>query len=262
MGLQSCSLLFFLVVILSVLHCKAMTMKYKTPPRNLEKRSATEAPKKHPCKTTCKVSLPRNLEKAFATNAPKKHQRKTTCKTTCGLKYKTPPRNLEKRSERSATKAPKKHPGCIIWWFLPGCFLGDRFGVDPFGIYPWKKFCRRYSDLQKHETCKHFLEIERDLDREIDATIKKEIRSDRIIETSIAPGEEHGNIENNTLSNHNNINSEELNVYIEIPKRLEKLDDYHKNEIMATINSIISDAERLEPNVLSDRPKRHIQYIR
>ena len=87
---------------------------------------------------------------------------------------------------------------------------------------------------------------------------KKEISSDRIIETSIATGEEHGNIKN-TLSNHNDINSGELNVYKEIPKRLEKLDDYHKNEIISTIDSIISDAERLELNVLSDRPKlKHI----
>ena len=258
MGLKSCSLLFFLVVTISALHCKAMIMKYKTPPRNLEKRSATEASKKHPCKTTCKVSLPRNLQKGFATNDPKKHLRKTACKTTCGLKHKTPPRNLEKRSKRFATKAPKKHPGCVIWWFLPGCFLGDRFGVDPFGIYPWKKFCRRYSDLQKHEKCKLFLKIERDLDSEIDDMIKKEISSDRITETSIATGEEHGNIKN-TLSNHNDINSGELNEYIEIPKRLEKLDDYHKNDIISTINSIISDAERLELNVLSDRPKlKHI----
>ena len=87
---------------------------------------------------------------------------------------------------------------------------------------------------------------------------KKEISPDRIVETSIETGKEHGNI-TNTLSNHNDINSEELNVYIEIPKRLEKLDDYHKNEIISTINSIISDAERLELNVLSDRPKlKHI----
>ena len=258
MELRSCTLLFFLVVIISALHCKAMKLKYKTPPRNLEKRSATEASKKHPCKTTCKVSLPRNLEKGFATNAKMKLQRKTTCKTICGLKYKISPRILEKRSERFTTKAPKKHPGCIIWWFLPGCFLGDRFGVDPFGIYPWKKFCRRYSDLQKHEKCKLFLEIERDFDGEIDDIIKKEISSERIIETSIATGGEHGNIKD-TLSNHNDINSEELNVYIEIPKRLEKLDDYHKNEIISTINSIISDAERLELNVLSDKPE--LKYI-
>ena len=230
-------------------------MKYNTPPTNLEKRFVTEALKKHPCKTTCKVSLPSHPEKGSATNVLKKHQRKTKCKTTCGLKYKTPTRNLEKRS---ATKAPKKHPGCIIWWFLPGCFLGDRFGVDPFGIYPWKKFCRRYSDLKKHEKCELFLKIERDLDREIDDTIETEISSDRIIETSIATGEERGNIEN-TLRNHNDINSGELNKYIEIPKRLEKLDDYHKNEIISTINTIISDAERLELNVLSDRPK--LKYI-
>ena len=51
-----------------------------------------------------------------------------------------------------------EHPGCFIWWFLPGCFFGDTFGVDPFGIYPWEKFCAKYSSLSELEECRPFVD--------------------------------------------------------------------------------------------------------
>lgn len=38
--------------------------------------------------------------------------------------------------------------------------MGKVFGVDPFGIYPWKKFCSRYSAFDDLEQCKEFLEQE------------------------------------------------------------------------------------------------------
>jgi hypothetical protein len=49
-------------------------------------------------------------------------------------------------SSGNATIEKKQHhPGCLIWWFLPDCPLGIMFGGDPFGIYPWAKFCKRYT---------------------------------------------------------------------------------------------------------------------
>jgi len=36
-------------------------------------------------------------------------------------------------------KGKKDHPGCYIFWFLKDCPLSKLAGVDPFGIYPWKK---------------------------------------------------------------------------------------------------------------------------
>ena len=51
-------------------------------------------------------------------------------------------------------EAKKKHPGCLIWWFLPGCPLGKIFGTDPFGIYPWDKFCSQYEAFDDTEFCK------------------------------------------------------------------------------------------------------------
>ena len=47
-----------------------------------------------------------------------------------------------------------EHPGCMVWWFLPDCPLGKIFGADPLGIYPWEKFCKRYTAFDKTEFCK------------------------------------------------------------------------------------------------------------
>ena len=41
-------------------------------------------------------------------------------------------------------KATVPHPGCTVWWFIHGCPLARVFGVDPFHLYPWEKFCRKY----------------------------------------------------------------------------------------------------------------------
>lgn len=49
---------------------------------------------------------------------------------------------------------PKKaHPGCIVWWFLPGCPLAYVFGPDPLRFYPWNKFCGEYSAFDNTEFC-------------------------------------------------------------------------------------------------------------
>uniref|UniRef100_A0A0K2SZW3 BPTI/Kunitz inhibitor domain-containing protein n=1 Tax=Lepeophtheirus salmonis TaxID=72036 RepID=A0A0K2SZW3_LEPSM len=53
----------------------------------------------------------------------------------------------------SNTIAKEKHPGCMVWWFVPGCPLEKIFGTDPFGIYPWKKFCIEYSDFESIPKC-------------------------------------------------------------------------------------------------------------
>lgn len=57
-------------------------------------------------------------------------------------------------SSVEARKTKKSHPGCYIYWFLDGCPLGSMFGSDPFKIYPWKKFCRKYSGLEETKQCK------------------------------------------------------------------------------------------------------------
>jgi len=60
-------------------------------------------------------------------------------------------------SYASPIQARKKdHPGCAIWWFFPGCPLAKLFGADPFNIYPWEKFCKRYSSIETHEVCQDF----------------------------------------------------------------------------------------------------------
>ena len=43
-----------------------------------------------------------------------------------------------------------------IWWFFPGCHLAKLFGADPFNIYPWEKFCKRYSSIETHKLCQDF----------------------------------------------------------------------------------------------------------
>ena len=52
----------------------------------------------------------------------------------------------------------KEHPGCFVWWFAPDCFMAKWFGVDPFGIYPWEKFCKKYSSFENKEVCKKYVE--------------------------------------------------------------------------------------------------------
>ena len=51
-----------------------------------------------------------------------------------------------------------RHPGCMIWWFIHGCPLAKVFGTDPFGLYPWEKFCKRYPEaFGGIEECKAFI---------------------------------------------------------------------------------------------------------
>lgn len=56
-----------------------------------------------------------------------------------------------------ASKPDPKHPGCWVWWFAPHCPLAKMFGVDPFHIYPWKKFCKIYSDFSNAEVCEKYV---------------------------------------------------------------------------------------------------------
>lgn len=58
------------------------------------------------------------------------------------------------------TLSTKEHPGCLVWWFLPDCPLGKIFGADPFGIYPWEKFCERYTAFDETEFCKKTVKAE------------------------------------------------------------------------------------------------------
>ena len=57
------------------------------------------------------------------------------------------------RSRRGVTNydAPS-HPGCSLFWFLPGCPLASVFGVDPQGTYPWETLCR-FRAIRHYEKC-------------------------------------------------------------------------------------------------------------
>ena len=57
-------------------------------------------------------------------------------------------------------------------WFLPGCPLAKLFGPDPFNIYPWDKFCGRYTDFDDSPFCK---EKARDI-----TSMEKETRQPRV----------------------------------------------------------------------------------
>lgn len=61
--------------------------------------------------------------------------------------------NLAVVDPRTIQSRKKEHPGCLVWWFLPDCPLGRIFGGDPFGIYPWKKFCKEYTAFENTEFC-------------------------------------------------------------------------------------------------------------
>jgi hypothetical protein len=56
----------------------------------------------------------------------------------------------------TASNPELKHPGCWVWWFVPDCPLANLFGVDPFHIYPWKKFCKIYSDFANTKVCEKY----------------------------------------------------------------------------------------------------------
>ena len=163
----------------------------------------------------------------------------------------------------STERALKKHPGCIIWWFLPGCVLGDRIAVDPFGIYPWEKFCRKYSDLQKHENCKGKIpqiRINGDLEEVAEKDIndktadEKEANNEALVETETEEGEEEEKQKipleyfpiNDIRSNFDE-NDGKLISYIE---KLEELEEEKESNIILD--------EITEPEIVQQRPKRYI----
>ena len=61
-------------------------------------------------------------------------------------------------SARLDKRKRKEHPGCFVWWFAPDCFMAKWFGVDPFRIYPWEKFCKKYSSFENMDVCKKYVE--------------------------------------------------------------------------------------------------------
>lgn len=67
----------------------------------------------------------------------------------------------------------KNHPGCLVWWFAPGCPLANVFGADPFHIYPWEKFCVKYSDFKDTKFCEN-VEVQEELDEKEEENMKKE----------------------------------------------------------------------------------------
>ena len=149
-------------------------------------------------------------------------------------------KTLYTRSESTETdsvgRTLRKHPGCFIWWFLPGCILGDRVAVDPFGIYPWKKFCRKYSDLQAHDICKGKVPRIRESD-EIDTVVEKEINDneDQLSESSLLT-----DINSNVKQSDNNLNS-----YLE---HLETIEEQNES------NSVLNKIQKTE--ITKQRPKR------
>lgn len=148
----------------------------------------------------------------------------------------------------SSERALKKHPGCIIWWFLPGCILGDRIAVDPFGIYPWKKFCRKYSDLQKHEICEGKIPANR-INDELEAELGKEEEDDDVVEEELQLPLESDEI-SDVRSNIDH-NDDKLISYIE---KLEELEEQNETNDIFDVKK--------EPEIIQQRPKRYNNQFR
>ena len=80
----------------------------------------------------------------------------------------------------------KTHPGCAIWWFFPGCPLAKLFGPDPFNIYPWKKFCKKYSSIETSAFCdkekeKEVVDLDLDLGVDVEPLDEAQSRSEEPI---------------------------------------------------------------------------------
>jgi len=150
-------------------------------------------------------------------------------------------------------RALKKHPGCLIWWFLPGCPLGDRMSVDPFGIYPWKKFCKKYSDLQKHEACKKYIEKNRD-NVALDNLATNEFDQEEENEKGNPPGEESSISDiNNNVQKYDDA----LSTYI---KDLEGLETLEQNKGQDNKINDARNPKSIRRNM--QRPKRSFHYKR
>ena len=176
-------------------------------------------------------------------------------------------KTLYTRSESTETdsvgRTLRKHPGCFIWWFLPGCILGDRVAVDPFGIYPWKKFCRKYSDLQKHKRCQAFVNIENKHNKEINTNLNVKIDEDKNIQETIKEGAQVTDSKNQeqvsipVLINNGKEHEYQLTKLIQDLEKVDQLktDEKHKNEI--------ADTGKIKPiSVSLQRPKRRVRYNR
>ena len=150
----------------------------------------------------------------------------------------------------SSERALKKHPGCIIWWFLPGCVLGDRIAVDPFGIYPWKKFCRKYSDLQKHEICEGKVPANR-INDELEEELEKEEEDD---DDDNVEEEQQLSLNSDEITDvRSNIdqNDDKLISYIE---KLEELEEQNETNDIFDVKK--------EPENIQQRPKRYNHQFR
>ncbi len=51
-------------------------------------------------------------------------------------------------------------------WFLPQCPLARIFGPDPFGIYPWKRFCKRFSAFDNTDFCLKYKVSQEEADKQ------------------------------------------------------------------------------------------------
>ena len=162
--------------------------------------------------------------------------------------------------DTSTERALKKHPGCIIWWFLPGCVLGDRIAVDPFGIYPWEKFCRKYSDLQKHENCEGKIpqiriydELEDDVEKDTndETAVEKAAHNEALVESETKEEDEEKpqipleSFPITDIRSNFDENDDKLISYIE---KLEELEEEKES------NSILD--EITESEKVQQRPKR------
>ena len=157
----------------------------------------------------------------------------------------------------------RKHPGCLIWWFLPGCILGDRIAVDPFGIYPWEKFCRKYSDLQKHQKCEDITNQIVD-DKEIDdlEEINKNLDNK---ETKVSiPIDNSNKYAEDILENEYALFQKYLEQNLENPENENAIIDEKRNQPKnEECNTIPDGKERddcLKKKEGSRRPKREINY--
>lgn len=76
------------------------------------------------------------------------------------------------------SRGKKTHPGCIIWWFLPGCPLAKLFGPDPFNFYPWDKLCDKYTAFDDTKFCKNLPRELMSLDESMKGYYRESILTD------------------------------------------------------------------------------------
>ena len=128
-----------------------------------------------------------------------------------------------------------------------GSLVNSRFVLKP-AHYPWEKFCRKYSDLQKHEICEGKIPANR-INDELEAELGKEEEDDDVVEEELQLPLESDEI-SDVRSNIDH-NDDKLISYIE---KLEELEEQNETNDIFDVKK--------EPEIIQQRPKRYNNQFR